>query len=123
MYVYVADVDISLTVDSQHSKPYACLLRPSDGALTGKSKAMIATEYGEDQLKRWRRGFKIRPPPVSSYSLSYPGNDFRRIKYVKDLRVSFMETLNRSIEQRKMQIHRKFPKSESLHDCMKRSVR
>jgi 2,3-bisphosphoglycerate-dependent phosphoglycerate mutase len=92
------------------------------GTLTGKSKAMIANQYGEEQLKRWRRGFKIRPPPVSSYSLSYPGNDFRRIKYVKDLRVSLTETLNRSIEQRRLQIHRKFPKTESLHDCMKRSI-
>ncbi|KAG7342738.1 phosphoglyceromutase [Nitzschia inconspicua] len=92
------------------------------GALTGKSKAMIANEYGEEQLKRWRRGFKIRPPPVSSYSLNYPGNDFRRIKYVKDLRVSWTETINRSIEQRKFQLHRKFPKTESLHDCMKRSI-
>lgn len=83
---------------------------------------MVANEYGEDQLKKWRRGFKIRPPSVSSYSLSYPGNDFRRIKYVKDLRISWTETLNRSIEGRKLEIHRKFPKSESLHDCMKRSV-
>jgi 2,3-bisphosphoglycerate-dependent phosphoglycerate mutase len=93
-----------------------------DGALTGKSKAMIANEYGEGQLKKWRRGFKIRPPPVSSYSLSYPGNDFRRIKYVKDLRISWSETFNRSFERRKLEIHRKFPKSESLHDCMERSV-
>jgi 2,3-bisphosphoglycerate-dependent phosphoglycerate mutase len=83
---------------------------------------MIANEYGEDQLKKWRRGFTIRPPPVSSYSTSYPGNDFRRIKYVKDLRISWSETINRSIEQRKLQIHRKFPKTESLHDCMQRSI-
>jgi len=92
------------------------------GALTGKSKAMVANEYGEEQLKKWRRGFKIRPPPVSSYSLSYPGNDFRRIKYVKDIRISLSETLNRSIEKRRLQIHRKFPKTESLHDCMQRSI-
>ena len=55
------------------------------GALTGKSKAMVANEYGEEQLTKWRRGFKIRPPPVSSYSLNYPGNDYSRTKYVKDL--------------------------------------
>lgn len=94
----------------------------TDGALTGKSKAMIATEYGEEQLKRWRRGFKIRPPPVSSYSMNYPGNDLKRIKYVNDLPISWTETVNRSVEQRKLQIHRKFPKAESLHDCMQRSV-
>ena len=93
------------------------------GALTGKSKAMVATEYGEEQLVKWRRGFKIRPPPVSSYSLNYPGNDYSRTKYVKDLRISFSETLNRSWEERKFRIHRKFPKHESLYDCMQRSVR
>jgi 2,3-bisphosphoglycerate-dependent phosphoglycerate mutase len=92
------------------------------GALTGKSKQMIANEYGEDQLKKWRRGFKIRPPPVSSYSLSYPGNEYKRTKYVKDIRISFTETINRSIEARKFQIHRKFPKHESLWDCMQRSI-
>jgi 2,3-bisphosphoglycerate-dependent phosphoglycerate mutase len=93
------------------------------GALTGKSKAMVANEYGEEQLIKWRRGFKIRPPPVSSYSLNYPGNDYSRTKYVKDLRISFSETFNRSWEERKFKIHRKFPKHESLHDCMQRSVR
>eukprot|EP00557_Chaetoceros_sp_GSL56_P007505 CAMPEP_0176496534 /NCGR_PEP_ID=MMETSP0200_2-20121128/11244_1 /TAXON_ID=947934 /ORGANISM="Chaetoceros sp., Strain GSL56" /LENGTH=724 /DNA_ID=CAMNT_0017894491 /DNA_START=1078 /DNA_END=3252 /DNA_ORIENTATION=- len=92
------------------------------GDLTGKSKKMVANIYGEDQLKRWRRGYKIRPPPVSSYSFSYPGNDKRRIKYVKDIRISFTETFCRSIEDRKLSIHRKFPKCESLFDCMNRSI-
>jgi bisphosphoglycerate-dependent phosphoglycerate mutase len=154
------------------------------GALTGKSKQMVANEYGEAQLKvsvrlliaifdviimagcslltfhpslnttkKWRRGFKIQPPPVSSYSLSYPGNDYKRTKYVKDLRISLMETINRSIEAKKFQVssfnvcthssserisdhlsisalnqspkfqvHRKFPKTESLWDCMQRSI-
>lgn len=92
------------------------------GALTGKSKQMIANEYGEAQLKKWRRGFKIQPPAVSSYSLSYPGNDYKRTKYVKDLRISLMESINRSIEAKEIQIHRKFPKAESLWDCMQRSI-
>jgi len=92
------------------------------GALTGKSKQMIANEYGEDQLKKWRRGFKIRPPAVSPYSLSYPGNDYKRTKYVKDLRISLTETIFRSIQAKEFQIHRKFPKSEALWDCMQRSI-
>ena len=92
------------------------------GSLTGKSKAMVANEYGEEQLKKWRRGFTIRPPPTSSYSFSYPGNDLKRTKYVKDLRISWSETIVRSIESRKLQIHRKFPKTESLKDCMARSI-
>mmetsp|Transcript_29771 Transcript_29771/g.44013 ORF Transcript_29771/g.44013 Transcript_29771/m.44013 type:complete len:773 (+) Transcript_29771:138-2456(+) len=92
------------------------------GDLTGKSKKMIANEYGEDQLVKWRRGHAIRPPPTSSYSLSYPGNDLRRAKHFKDLRISWRETINRSIESRKFSIHRRFPKTESLKDCMDRSI-
>jgi 2,3-bisphosphoglycerate-dependent phosphoglycerate mutase len=92
------------------------------GDLTGKSKKMIGNIYGEDQLKKWRKGYKQRPPQVSSYSFNYPGNDKRRIKYVKDIRVSFTETICRSIEDRKFSLHRKFPKGESLKDTMDRSI-
>lgn len=92
------------------------------GALTGKSKKMVANEYGEDQLKKWRRGYTIKPPPVSSYSPNYPGNDYRRAKHFKDLPISYKETINRSIEERKISRHRRFPKSESLKDCMDRSI-
>ena len=76
------------------------------GALTGKSKQMIANEYGDAQLKKWRRGFKIRPPAVSSYSFNYPGNDYKRTKYVRDIPIWLRETINCSIEARKFQIHR-----------------
>jgi hypothetical protein len=76
------------------------------------NERMYGAESGEDQLKRWRRGFKVRPPTVSSYSKNYPGNDFRRINYVKDLGVSWTETLlNRSIEQRRLQIHQESPQT------------
>jgi 2,3-bisphosphoglycerate-dependent phosphoglycerate mutase len=92
------------------------------GALTGKSKKMVANEYGEDQLKKWRRGYTIQPPPISSFSPNYPGNDFRRAKHIKDIRVSLTETITRSFEQRKLALHRKFPKAESLKNCMDRSI-
>jgi len=92
------------------------------GDLTGKSKKRVANEHGEEQLKRWRRGYKVKPPPVSSYSLNYPGNDVQRTKHFNDLPISWRETLFRSLEQRRFQIHRKFPKTESLKDCMDRSI-
>ena len=92
------------------------------GALTGKSKRMIETEYGKEQLTKWRRGYKIKPPPVSSFSHNYPGNDAQRTKSVRDLPVSWSESIARSLEQRRLVIHRRFPKTESLHDCMKRSI-
>jgi 2,3-bisphosphoglycerate-dependent phosphoglycerate mutase len=62
------------------------------GKLTVKSKKMIGNVYLQEQLKKWRRGFDIQPPKASSYSFRYPGNDYRRIKYVKDLRISLTET-------------------------------
>jgi 2,3-bisphosphoglycerate-dependent phosphoglycerate mutase len=92
------------------------------GALTGKSKKRVANEYGDDQLKRWRRGYAIRPPPTSYYSLNYPGNDERRTKHFDDLRVSWRQTISRSLEQRRLVVHRKFPRTESLKDCMDRSI-
>lgn len=92
------------------------------GALTGLSKKMVENIHGERQLKNWRRGYTTRPPAISSYSPNYPGNDRRRVKYVKDLRISLVETICRSIEDRKLSLHRKFPKCESLKDCMDRSI-
>ena len=80
------------------------------GKLTGKSKKMVGNTYGEDQLKKWRRSFDIPPPKASSYSFTYPGNDYRRTQYVKDLRISLTESFCRSVEARQIQIHRKFRK-------------
>lgn len=73
-------------------------------------------------MKKWRRGYKIRPPPTSSYSPFYPGNDERRTKHFDDIRFSFRESLSRSLERRQIVLHRKFPKTESLKDCMDRSI-
>lgn len=44
------------------------------------------------------------------------------MKYLKDLRFSVSESLIRSIERKEFSIHRKFPKSESLKDCMDRTI-
>ena len=63
-----------------------------------------------------------RPPPVSSFSQHYPGNDERYAKYMKDVRYSVSETLIRSIESGRVSLQRKIPKSESLKDCMDRTI-
>jgi 2,3-bisphosphoglycerate-dependent phosphoglycerate mutase len=47
------------------------------GALTGLSKAMVKQRHGEKQFMMWRRGYAVKPPPVSSFSPQYPGNDVR----------------------------------------------
>ena len=40
----------------------------TDGALTGLSKKMIRQLYGDDQFKKWRRGYNEPPPAISSFS-------------------------------------------------------
>jgi 2,3-bisphosphoglycerate-dependent phosphoglycerate mutase len=86
------------------------------------SKVAIKERHGEKQFKRWRRGYDTRPPPVSSFSSSYPGNDDRYVANVRDVRYSFFESLIRSVGHRRLEFHRKFPKSESLRDCMARTI-
>ena len=44
------------------------------------------------------------------------------MKYLKDLRISFTESLFRSVDRKKITFVRKFPKSESLKDCMDRTI-
>mmetsp|Transcript_18961 Transcript_18961/g.19081 ORF Transcript_18961/g.19081 Transcript_18961/m.19081 type:complete len:735 (-) Transcript_18961:184-2388(-) len=92
------------------------------GALTGMSKKMIQQKHGEKQFKLWRRSYKTRPPVVSSFSANYPGNDARYCDNVKDVRYSVFESIIRSIGNQRIQLHRKFPKTESLSDCCKRTI-
>ena len=63
-----------------------------------------------------------RPPPVSSFSVNYPGNDIRYKKYLTDVRYSVRESVIRSIESGTFSLEKKFPKSESLKDCMDRTI-
>lgn len=93
------------------------------GDLTGLSKKMVAQRHGEAQFKAWRRGYKVRPPPVSSFSTNYPGNDKRYSnKYLCDVRYSVRESVIRSIELGRPALYRKLPKTESLKDCMDRTI-
>ena len=91
------------------------------GALTGLSKKMVAQRHGPTKFKAWRRGYKTRPPRISSFSQGYPGND-PRYSRLSDVRLSLGETLIRSVEAGKLQVHRKLPKTESLKDCMERTI-
>ncbi len=92
------------------------------GALTGLSKKMIAQKHGQEQFKKWRRGYDQKPPPVSSFSNNYPGNDDRYVRYATDVRFSIFESIIRTLSHKRPEVHRKFPKTESLQDCMQRTI-
>jgi len=92
------------------------------GELTGLSKRMVAQRHGDTQFKAWRRGYKVRPPSVNSFSPKYPGNDKRYRAHLKDVRISLRESVIRTIEGGRIHVARKLPKSESLKDCMDRTI-
>jgi 2,3-bisphosphoglycerate-dependent phosphoglycerate mutase len=45
------------------------------GDLTGKNKAETTAQYGEDQVKVWRRSYDVPPPPISADNPSNPNAD------------------------------------------------
>lgn len=92
------------------------------GKLTGLSKSMVAQKYGQTKFQNWRRGCAMRPPKASSFSPNYPVNDMRYQKYVRDLPMSTHESFIRSMDATTFSLHRKFPKTESLKDCMDRTL-
>lgn len=47
------------------------------GALQGLNKAETAAQYGEAQVKIWRRSYDTPPPPLETTDPRYPGNDRR----------------------------------------------
>merc|ERR1712046_187864 len=61
-------------------------------------------------------------PPVSSFSPQYPGNDPRYVQHVQDTQISLRQTFVRSVEAGKLSIHRTLPSTESLQDCMERTI-
>jgi len=47
------------------------------GTLTGLNKAETAQQYGEEQVKLWRRGFAIAPPALDATDSKHPANDIK----------------------------------------------
>lgn len=47
------------------------------GDLQGKNKAETAAQYGEAQVKIWRRAYATPPPPLTPDDPRYPGKDPR----------------------------------------------
>ena len=47
------------------------------GALQGLNKAETAANYGDAQVKIWRRGYDVRPPALTNDDPRWPGRDPR----------------------------------------------
>jgi 2,3-bisphosphoglycerate-dependent phosphoglycerate mutase len=47
------------------------------GALQGLNKEEVATEYGEEQVNKWRRDPHEYPPAITKDDSRYPGHDIR----------------------------------------------
>jgi 2,3-bisphosphoglycerate-dependent phosphoglycerate mutase len=47
------------------------------GALQGLNKAQTAEEFGEQQVKIWRRSYDVPPPSLTTEDKRYPGKDPR----------------------------------------------
>ncbi len=47
------------------------------GALQGLNKAETAAEYGEEQVKLWRRSYDVPPPPLDPSDPRFPGFEER----------------------------------------------
>jgi 2,3-bisphosphoglycerate-dependent phosphoglycerate mutase len=45
------------------------------GALQGLNKAETTAEFGEEQVRLWRRSYDVRPPSLEKTDPRYPGND------------------------------------------------
>lgn len=70
------------------------------GALQGLNKAEIGQQYGQDQLKLWRRSYATRPPALDADDPRHPRFDPRYNTLPQDL----------------------LPAAESLEDTLKRVV-
>ncbi len=47
------------------------------GALQGLNKAEMAAQFGEDQVRIWRRSYDVRPPALAKSDERWPGRDPR----------------------------------------------
>jgi 2,3-bisphosphoglycerate-dependent phosphoglycerate mutase len=53
------------------------------GALQGYNKAQTAAEYGDEQVRLWRRSYDVPPPSLEESDKRYPGHDPRYKDLVK----------------------------------------
>ena len=68
------------------------------GALQGLNKAETAAQYGEQQVKIWRRSYDVQPPPLEPGDPRHPSNDIRYAalpKHALPVTESLKDTISR----------------------------
>jgi len=68
------------------------------GALQGLNKAEMAAQYGEDQVKIWRRSYDVRPPALEPSDSRFPGHD-RRYADLCDQELPRSECLKNTVDR------------------------
>jgi 2,3-bisphosphoglycerate-dependent phosphoglycerate mutase len=68
------------------------------GALQGLNKAETAAQYGDEQVKIWRRSYDILPPALTPEDERYPGHD-RRYAHLTSTQLPLHESLKETVER------------------------
>jgi len=68
------------------------------GALQGLNKAQTAEEFGEAQVKLWRRSYDIQPPALKKEDPRYPGHD-PRYKNLTEAELPLTECLKDTVNR------------------------
>ncbi len=68
------------------------------GSLEGLSKIKLAEEYGEQQVKIWRRSFDVRPPTLARNDPRCEGHD-RRYRNIPPQQLPMGESLKDTLER------------------------
>jgi 2,3-bisphosphoglycerate-dependent phosphoglycerate mutase len=66
------------------------------GALQGLDKAETAREFGDDQVRIWRRSYDVPPPPLEPSDPRFPGRD-RRYADLDDAELPRTESLKDTV--------------------------
>ncbi|MEM2138733.1 MAG: 2,3-diphosphoglycerate-dependent phosphoglycerate mutase [Candidatus Woesearchaeota archaeon] len=62
------------------------------GSLQGLNKEEMAKQYGEEQVKLWRRSYDVKPPELTKDDDRYPGKD-PKYKDLKENEIPLSESL------------------------------
>jgi 2,3-bisphosphoglycerate-dependent phosphoglycerate mutase len=68
------------------------------GSLQGLNKAEMARQFGEEQIKIWRRSYDVRPPALEPTDERYPGKD-RRYANLSPEQLPTTECLKDTVER------------------------